>query len=214
LKKTLAKRNNKMSFALRRQLRIMDDNNDGRLSWQEFNKSMKDLKVAIAEADLLQLFLALTGAKSNLLIIDQFMNKFVGQMSITRRALVEMAFESIDLDKDGRITINELKGSFSGKGHPDVRANLRSQDEVRGEFIESFEAHHSSTNSKRSIYISKEEFSDYYNNLSCMIAEDDYFEGILKSSWKLTGPNPAPSRPGRPLLTQPSLRARPTETGG
>lgn len=38
--------------------------------------------------------------------------------------------------------INDIKGVYSAKNHPDVRKGSRTEDEVLGEFLETFELHH------------------------------------------------------------------------
>lgn len=38
--------------------------------------------------------------------------------------------------------MNEIKNTYSAKCHPDVRVAKRTEDEILGEFLETFELHH------------------------------------------------------------------------
>ena len=43
---------------------------------------------------------------------------------------------------DGVLRINDIKGVYTAKLHPDVKAGKKTEDEVLGEFLETFEMHH------------------------------------------------------------------------
>lgn len=54
------------------------------------------------------------------------------------------------------------------------------------EFLETFEAHHNTCNSTAPDHIvTKEEFEEYYNNISGSIDNDQYFELMINNSWKI-----------------------------
>ena len=54
------------------------------------------------------------------------------------------------------------------------------------EFLETFEIHHSTRNSTAPDHIvTKEEFEEYYNNISSSIDNDQYFELMMNNAWKI-----------------------------
>jgi len=57
---------------------------------------------------------------------------------------------------------------------------------VLSEFIDTFELHHSlnspNTKDRR---IDWDEFVEYYNNVSCSIDNDQYFELMITNAWNL-----------------------------
>lgn len=67
-----------------------------------------------------------------------------------------------------------------------MRSGRKSQDEVFDEFIETFDMHHSVSDlSRRDRKITKEEFTEYYANVSSVVDEDSYFELIMTNTWRL-----------------------------
>ena len=55
------------------------------------------------------------------------------------------------------------------------------------EFLETFETAHSMRNNQAPDHVvTKEEFEEYYNNISASIEDDAYFTLMINNSWKLT----------------------------
>ena len=54
------------------------------------------------------------------------------------------------------------------------------------EFLETFETHHSLRNNSAPDHIvTKEEFEEYYNNVSSSVDNDQYFELMMNNAWKI-----------------------------
>lgn len=54
------------------------------------------------------------------------------------------------------------------------------------EFLETFETHHNIVNSTAADHVvTKEEFEEYYNNVSSSIDNDQYFELMINNAWKM-----------------------------
>jgi len=60
-----------------------------------------------------------------------------------RRGYAEKAFKIMDKDKSGVLNIDDLKGVYNGKKHPDVISGKKTEDEILGEFLDTFELHYS-----------------------------------------------------------------------
>ncbi len=63
-------------------------------------------------------------------------------MNNFRRDLVGQAFKIIDKDKNGYLEIEDIRGTYNARQHPDVRAGKKTEDDVLLEFLETFETHH------------------------------------------------------------------------
>ena len=103
-----------------------------------------------------------------------------------RRAKVALkAFDKMDKDHTGVIDINDIKYVYNVKNHPEVRSKKKTEDEAYGEFLETFETHHNINRGPRDRRVTKEEWIEYYNNISMSIDSDDYFEQMMVSAWRL-----------------------------
>ena len=48
----------------------------------------------------------------------------------------------MDKDRSGVLNIDDIKGVYNAKKHPDVIQGKRTEDEILGEFLDTFEAHY------------------------------------------------------------------------
>ena len=56
-------------------------------------------------------------------------------MSEARKTLVRAAYNKLDVQKNGRVTLKELAQTLDVSTHPEVRSGRRSEDEIYREFI-------------------------------------------------------------------------------
>ena len=47
----------------------------------------------------------------------------------------------MDKDGSGLLDINDIRGTYNAKEHPDVQSGKRTEDEILGEFLDTFEDH-------------------------------------------------------------------------
>lgn len=93
----------------------------------------------------------------------------------------------MDKDGSGVIDINDVRGVYNAKQHPDVKQGKKTEDEILMEFLETFEMHHNIVgNTIGDHVITGEEFDEYYNNISCSIDSDEYFKLMMTNTWKLS----------------------------
>lgn len=111
-------------------------------------------------------------------------------MSQFRRSLVERAFRTLDFNQDGELDVKEFSQRYNGSAHPEVRSGKKTEAEVLIEFMETFERHHALVADKsasRDGKVTLEEFIEYYNNVSCSIENDSYFDLMISNAWGLEG---------------------------
>lgn len=114
------------------------------------------------------------------------MRSVVGEMNPFRKQLVRKAFEKLDKNSNGLIELDDIKGVYNAKFHPEVKAGKKTEDEVLYEFLDTFELHHSIKNPKdKDRQINMKEFVEYYNNVSASIDNDQYFELMMTNAWNL-----------------------------
>lgn len=66
-----------------------------------------------------------------------------GEMNQFRTNLCERAFRIMDKDKSGVLNLDDIKGVYNAKKHPDVIQGKKTEDQVLNEFLDTFEAHYS-----------------------------------------------------------------------
>lgn len=175
-------------IGLQRVFKIMDDDNSKNLDMAEFQKAMKDFRVDLKPVEIDLMFKEFDRDGSQRIDYDEFVRGIRGPMNALRQALAMKAFAIMDRDKSGVIELSDIKGVYNGKFHPDVKSGKKTEDEVLMEFLETFETHHSiMTGNAKDSKVTKEEWIEYYNNVSASIDRDDYFELMMNSAWNLDG---------------------------
>lgn len=97
------------------------------------------------------------------------------------------AYNVLDRDDNGWVDINDVKGVYTADRHPEVLQGKKTEDQILQEFLETFEtAHAMRENDTPNYVVTKEEFEEYYNNISVSIDDDMYFQLMMENAWKLT----------------------------
>lgn len=105
-------------------------------------------------------------------------------MNPARKKIVMQAFKKLDKDGGGWIDISDIRGVYNCAKHPDVIAGKKTEDQILGEFLETFETAHSMRNNDAPNHVvTKEEFEEYYNNISASIEDDAYFTTMMNNAW-------------------------------
>ena len=149
---------------------------------------MGDFALGFSDAETQALFAYFDMNKNGEVEYDEFLRQIRGPMNPARKAIVAKAFAKMDADGNGYLDINDIKGVYSASKHPDVISGKKSESQILQEFLETFEAAHNMRNNTAPDHIvTKEEFDEYYNNISASIDRDDYFQLMMNSAWNLDG---------------------------
>lgn len=176
----------------------------GTIDRSEFRKAIKDFKIDLTDKEVQEVFSIFDIDKSGEIDYDEFVRGIRGPMNQFRQKIVMAAFKKIDRDGSGVIDMNDIKGVYNARNHPEVKSGKKSEDEILGEFLETFEAHHSMNGGgMRDRSVTPDEFIEYYNNVSASIDRDDYFELMMINAWKLHGE--APRKPAWTNLAKKDL---------
>jgi len=174
-------------IGLQRQFKIMDDDNSKTLNNDEFNKALTDYKLGFSKPECSALFQYFDVDSSGSITYDEFIRAIRGPMNMTRKKIVAQAYKKLDKDGNGWIDLDDVRGVYKANKHPDVISGKKTEDQILQEFLETFEtAHNMRNNSAPDYVVTKEEFEEYYNNVSCSIDDDMYFMTMISNAWKLT----------------------------
>ena len=173
-------------IGLGRAFRIMDDNRSRSLDYSEFTKAMHDYGTGFDAEEVKIMFAGFDLNHNNEIDYDEFLRFIRGPLNPYRQRLVDQAFAILDRNGDGYISYEDIKGLYNGKQHPEVVAGRKTEQEVLGEWLETFEDHHNQfTEGKNDQIVTKEEFNEYYTNVSSSVDRDDYFELMMNNAWKM-----------------------------
>merc|ERR1712151_1104957 len=188
LRTKLASRGARGIIGQSKQFRIMDDNHSMSLDKFEFSKAMSDYMLGFSEGEIQTLFSYMDYDRSGLIEYDEFIRAIRGPMNQSRKRIVAKAFNILDKDGGGFIDINDIRGVYTADKHPDVMSGKKTEQQILQEFLATFEtAHNMRNNNAPDHVVTKEEFEEYYNNVSASIDRDDYFEQMMNSAWNLDG---------------------------
>lgn len=171
-----------------RSFRIIDDDGSKCLSEAEFEKCLKDYRISESKDEQAAIFRAIDKDGTGSIDYEEFLSMIRGPMSQRRERLVRKAFSKIDLDNDGDLDITDVKKAYNAKMHPDVRSGKKDEDDILYEFLDTFEQQYALNNpnaNSKDRTVSPDEFVAYYENVSCSIDNDDYFETMMTSAWNL-----------------------------
>jgi Ca2+-binding EF-hand superfamily protein len=174
----LVRRGTKSFISLHRQLRIKDEDSDGKITLPELKRAFGDYHIELSEAEFKAFFQS--QESKGRITIDNFMSTLVGPLSPFKLELINQVFSMLDRDWDDLILLNELKNTYTARYHPDVRKGRKSESEVLAEFLDSFEAHHVLYSNIRDPKVSRREFRTYYQVVGAINDDDQTFDEIIK----------------------------------
>eukprot|EP00911_Craspedida_sp_UC1_P002558 UC1_evm2s1897 len=101
-------------------------------------------------------------------------------MSKHRVRLVRQAFNKVDKNSDGRLTVEDLRGVYNVTHHKKYVSGEKTEDDILREFLDSFD-----TPGDADGVVTWEEFLNYYVGVSVSIDTDAYFDLMMRQAWKL-----------------------------
>ena len=173
-----------------KKFKIADDNDSKSLDQGEFKKAMHDFRIGLNDKQVGVAFQIFDRDGSGEISYDEFLRSVRGDMNESRIALCKKAYKIMDKDGSGLLDINDIRQNYNAKQHPDVKSGKKTEDEILGEFLDTFEDHFCDMKGNadsRDGKITMREWIEYYNNVSMSIDRDDYFQLMMNNTWNLDG---------------------------
>ncbi len=121
LRKKIASRGANGIFSLGRLFRNIDDNGNKNLCLAEFQKCMAEFRLGFQSSDIEIVFGFFDRDGNDKLSYDEFLRGVRGEMNQGRVKIVRQAFNKLDADKSGIITLCDVKEFYNAKMHPEVK---------------------------------------------------------------------------------------------
>jgi Ca2+-binding EF-hand superfamily protein len=162
-----------------RLFRIADDNNDRVIDLvNELPKLMGDIGVILNKTELNELIRLLDRDGSGSISYDEFLYQMAPPLNEERIRWINKAFDKLDVDGSGVVNIADLEAVHNPKASELVRMGKTTANAIFANLLKSYD-------SDGDGQITRDEFIDYYREISPSIDNDEYFALMIKNAWKL-----------------------------
>jgi Ca2+-binding EF-hand superfamily protein len=103
------------------------------------------------------------------------------ELTERREAIVWRAFALMDMDGSGQISAKDVAHLYDVSQHREFIEGTKTKDEILNDFLNSFDG----VKGNNDGVISKDEWKEYYTDLSVSIPSDDYFVQMMESVWNI-----------------------------
>lgn len=142
---------------------------------------LRDYGIDLNIREIDDIFAVFDRDRNGFIDIDEFLIGIKGDLSDKRKALVRMAFDILDKDGSGVVTVDELEAVYNVSANPEVQAGKITPQEAMKQFMSQWDRLDGDG------MVSVEEFEDYYKGVSASVDRDDYFELMIRNAWRIPG---------------------------
>jgi len=161
--------------------RAIDRDKNNTVDPTEFKYAMRDYGIPISDDEVSAIVKYFDTNKDGKISFDEFLRAVRGDLNERRLEMVHMAYNVLDKSGDGLVTISDIMDIYDPTYHPDFASGRKTKEEVLREFMTVWETH------RKDGIVTKEEFEDYYKDISASIDTDDYFELMIRNAWHIAG---------------------------
>lgn len=165
------------------QFRIIDRDRSGKLSKEEFNIALdclfKAYKVSFSVTEKNSLY-SMFDRDGGGVDYNEYVRSVRGDMNDFRLGWVDRAFDIMDKDGSGVITMDDVASAYDVSQNPAVQSGKSSPTEAFTVFMNNFDI-------SRDGQVTRDEFHESYQWVSASIDNDDYFELMMRNAWHISG---------------------------
>lgn len=85
----------------------------------------------------------------------------------------------LDKNGEGTITIEDIAGIYDVSMNPEFLEGRKTREEILADFLNNFDGARGNNDGE----VSRDEFFDYYTDLSMSTPSDEYFVRMMESTW-------------------------------
>ena len=159
----------------------MDNSRSGKLDRYEFMWGLKENGHDLSPSEFERVFKFFDKNNDGVINYNEFLSGLRGHLNVRRKAVVDLAFNKMDVDKNGYIDINDLQSKYNVEFHPQFKSGEKSKKEILEEFLSQWDT------ITKDGKVTRDEFYTYYGDLSASIDDDTYFELMIRNAWQIAG---------------------------
>lgn len=164
---------------LARTFKILDNDGGRKLDVKEFQDGLIDYGFGMTAEQAQLLLEKFDTNKDGHVDFDEFMRYLKGDINEFREGLIRQAYGKLDINCDGKVTLDDIAQIYDASFHPDVVSNKKTPDEVYKEFMSQWDTQVADG------IVTFEEFVEYFKDVSASIDTDEYFEVMMRNAWKI-----------------------------
>ena len=161
--------------------KAIDRDRNNSIDPTEFKYAMRDYGIPISDDETSAVVKYFDTNRDGKISFDEFLRAIRGDLNDRRTKMVHMAYDVLDHSGDGLVTIEDIMAVYDPTYHPDFASGRKNKEEILREFMGIWETH------RKDGIVTKEEFEDYYKDISASIDGDDYFELMIRNAWHIAG---------------------------
>jgi hypothetical protein len=187
LRDLLAKRGQKSIFIIQRMLYIYDQNQTGEIPLHKLCDIFEIYNINLTKEDIFEIFNIFDKEQKGIIRYNDLIQLLINNMNEKREIIIQNLFEKLHKG-NGFVLINDLKQSFNPTKHPDVINQIRNQEEVYADFLDSlqifreYNGNLNNDNIKKGIML-YEDFCNFFKEISISINDDMLFEYYINNCW-------------------------------
>ena len=175
---TLRARSKNAIRSLKSAFRSMDTQGDFKLDKEDLKWGLRDLGVDFDDEQFGILFASFGAGKGGIISLSEFLAAVRGEMSDRRVDAVLTAYEKLDADGAGMVTIGDIVDLYDIDSDRMVVEEGMTASAAAKEFVAQWETTPDGI-------VTRQEFIEYYKDLSAEIDGDDEFVQIVAAAWRL-----------------------------
>jgi len=165
--------------AIGKKFRIMDDGRDGKLSREDLKWGLFDQGVRFSDEEFDVLMAAYDHDGDGVVSYDEFLGALRGPMSGARVRAIDLAYDVLDRDGSGHVTMSDIAGHYDASMMPEVREGKMTEEEALKGFMSQWDTHTADG------VVTREEFRTYFEDVSASVDDDTYFLDMVERAWKV-----------------------------
>merc|ERR1711916_161679 len=116
-----------------------DDNGDKRLTKEELKYGLADYGIDLNIRELDEVFPAFDRDRNGFVDITEFLVGIRGELNERRKKMIHLAFDILDKDGSGFVTIDEIADVYDVSRDPEVECGKKTTEEALKDFIGQWE---------------------------------------------------------------------------